>query len=822
MRQTMKWLKWILFSMLALALVALVGGYLKLRSAGHAQVDGDMKLVGLTAPVTVLRDELGIPYIFASNTPDLIRAQGFVTAQHRLMQMELFRATWRGELAATFGPDALPSDIRMRVLGIRRNGERHAPKLDAASTAFFQNYVDGVNGYVNNQTADHPIELKLAGLTLKPWSVTDLVTLIHFIHYTHSTNFKAEVVAQKLIDKLGFDKAQEIFPLTVNPDYAAPASSSTNAPAKTAHLDATRTDWAQLNIKWSDLLVAPETLNHQGLGSNNWAVGPSRSASGKAMVSNDPHLDNRILPGTWHPVGLFSPDIQAVGAALPGMPGILVGRTKHVAFGVTNAYGDVQDVYVETLDPANANNYFDGGKSVPFEVVMESSKIKDKTAEGGFRDQALKLRYTKRGPVISDHAGMGPKGDKLLVLRSTDAEVLGPVTGIEGLLTAPDAAAFDKEVQKIDLMMFNFVFADDQGTIAHRASGAVPIRVGADGGFPRLPAKDGSDDWIGFIPKDRMPGMLNPARAWVGTANNDTRPEAFPWYYTNYVSPNYRYARMGQVLGASQKMTVNDHYKLMTDNRNLQSDVLRGAIVAALKDDSANKDLAAILEKWDGVDRADQAAPLIYQTLYREIARGTFADELGDDAVNDMLSTWYFWQQRFDKLVTTPDAIWFDDIRTKDRRETLPDVIRAAAPRARAQLEALQGKDPAAWVWGKAHTLRFVSPLRRNGAGQELLGGFTLERSGSGETLNRGVYDFDAGATGKAYDVKFHASMQMVADFGDPDKIEAILAGGVSERHFQPHQTDQAKLWAAGERRSWWFNPAKVEANAKHKVVLLP
>ena len=140
-------------------------------------------------------------------------------------------------------------------------------------------------------------------------------------------------------------------------------------------------------------------------------------------------------------------------------------------------------------------------------------------------------------------------------------------------------------------------------------------------------------------------------------------------------------------------------------------------------------------------------------------------------------------------------------------------MIRAAAPRARAQLEAAQGKDPAAWRWGKAHTLRFVSPLRRNGAGQELLGGFTIERSGSGETLNRGVYDFQ-----KPYDVNFFASMQLVVDFGDPEKIEAVLAGGVNERHFQPHQNDQAKLWAAGQRRAWWFDPAQAEAHAKSRL----
>ncbi len=459
----------------------------------------------------------------------------------------------------------------------------------------------------------------------------------------------------------------------------------------------------------------------------------------------------------------------------------------------------------------------DDGQGVPFKVITETIRIKDKSAPGGMREQELKIRYTKRGPVISDHAGLGPQGDKLLALRSTDAEVLPADLGIEALLTAKDAPAFDRAVQKIDLLMFNFVFADDQGNIAHRASGAIPIRKGADGGFPRLPPADGSDDWIGFIPKDRMPGMLNPNRAWVGTANNDTRPENYPWYYTNHVAPNYRYQRMGQVLGAAQKFTVDDDWKLMEDRRNLQSDALRKPIVDALKAEPSQRDLVTILEKWNGVDDANAAAPLIYQALYREIARGTFIDKLGEEVTNDMLSNWYFWQQRFDAMVATPDSAWFDDTRTPDKRETLADVIRSAAPRARAQLEALQGKDPNQWQWGKSHTIRLVSPLRRNGFGQELLGGITLERGGSSDTLQRGIYDFQ-----KPYDSIFFQSMQIVADMGDPDKIEAILVGGVSERHFQPHQNDQAKLWAKGERRAWWFNPDKAQENAKHKVVLSP
>lgn len=799
---------------LGLSILLALGGtavYIKIRSSGHPQIDGEMKLTGLTAPVKVLRDELGIPYIFAGNTSDLLRAQGFITAQNRLMQMELFRATWQGELAASLGEEVLPSDIRMRVLGIRRNADRHTEKLSPGSKAYFQNYVDGINAYIQSYPDEHPIELKAVGLTPHPWTVADLVALVHFVHYSHSTNFKAEVVAQRLIDRLGIDRARQIFPLTANPDW------KTAPPVAQAADTSAQPQSTQLNLAWSDLNIAPETLNHQGLGSNNWAVGPSRSQSGKVIVANDPHLDNRILPGNWHPVGLFTPDIQAVGAALPGMPGILIGRTKHVAFGVTNAYGDVQDLYVETTDPANKDHYMDGGHSVPFTVINETIRIKDRHAPAGFREQNLKIRFTKRGPVVTDHPGLGPQGDKLLVLRSTDAEVLTPQIGIEGMLTAANAKDFDKEIQKIDLMMFNFVFGDDQGTIAHRATGAVPVRAGADGGFPRLPPADGSDDWTGFIPKDRMPGMFNPERAWVGSANHDTRPEGFPWYYTNYVSPNYRYTRIGQVLSAAKNMTVEDHWKLMHDSRNLQSDVLRPALIAALENDPAQKDLAAILKNWDGTDRADQAAPLVYQALYRQVVIGTFSDELGDDVAKDMLSTWYFWQQRFDAMIATPDSIWFDDVRTPEKRETLADVIRAAAPRARAEIEAIQGKDPSNWRWGKSHTVRFVSPLRRNGAGQELFGGFTVERSGSGETLNRGVYDFQ-----KPYEANFFASMQVIMDFGDNDKIEAALAGGVSERHFQPHQNDMAQLWAQNQRRPWWFAPAQVEAHAKNRLTLVP
>lgn len=795
--------------LLVLAVVAALGGFWYAQRAARVQVDGTMRLSGLRAPVAVFRDELGIPYIFAASVPDLLRAQGFVTAQHRLLQMELFRAQMRGELAAIVGPAALPSDVRMRVLGLRRNADRHAERLSPESRAFFQAYADGINAYVRDHAAEHALEVKLLGVQPTSWSVADLIGLVHFVHYSHAANFSAEIIAQRLIDRLGPDRAAEILPLTVNPDWPA-------TPEPTAAADPRRSALA-LGLDVAHLLVAPDPAAPPGLGSNNWAVAPTRSASGRAVFANDPHLDARLLPGYWHPVGLFSPQVSAIGGALPGIPGILSGRTRHVAFGVTNGYGDVQDVYVETLAPDQRDHYLDGGKPVPFTLVTETLRVKDGDAPGGYREETLRIRHTRRGPVISDHPGLGPGGDRVLVLRSTDAEVLAPQVGIEGFLAAPDAAAFDREVQKIDLMMFNFVFADDGGVVGHRASGAIPIRAGADGAVPRVAPEDGSDDWTGFIPKDRMPGMLAPERGWVGTANQDVRPEGFPYYYSNYVSPGYRYRRMTDVLGGPGKLTVADHFALMADARNLQSDRLRPAILAALRDDPGQRDLAAILERWDGVDRADAAAPLVYQALYREIALGTFADELGPELAKDMLASWYFWQERFDALAATPDSAWFDDVATPDRRETLADVIRAAAPRARAAITASQGADPAAWQWGRAHTLELVSPLRRSGAGRELVGGLTFPWAGSVDTLNRGVYAFN-----DPYRVNFFPSMRVVVDLGDPEKIEGVVAGGVSERHLQPHLNDQARLLGENQRRPWWFSREKIEANAKHRVVLEP
>jgi penicillin amidase len=772
------------------------------------KVDGELVLPGLSAPVRVHRDEHGIPYIFAANTPDLIRAQGFVVAQGRLFQIEGYRAIATGRLAEAMGPGGLASDRQIRLLGLRRNAERHARLLSPESRAFLTWYAEGMNAYIEGHADDHPLELKLAGFTPRRWTLEDMVTVLHFVNWSQAANFKAELNMQKLIDKFGADKAlRELAPVNVNPfrvlQPAIVGDASTARPLGGLRLLA--------GLDEPDAPLAPGAP--VAVGSNNWAVGKSRSASGAAVLVNDPHLDARMLPGIWYPVGLFAPGIQAVGAALPAVPGIQVGRTAHVAFGVTNAYGDSQDLFIEKVAPDRPDQYVDGDRLRPFQLIEEVIRIKDKDAPGGLRDERMTIRATVRGPVISGPV-FGHDGDSLLSLRMASAELPGGGLGLDQLLTARSVAEVDQAAQAMDVIYFNYVFVDKAGGIGHRSTGRVPVRASRQGSHPKVVGA--SDDWRGFIPPDQMPGSISPPRDWVGTANHDNRPDGYAFDYSSYFASSYRIRRMIEVLDQARGMRTADQSALMMDAQNLQAPRLKPALVAALQADAAHADLARILEAWDGRDNEDLAAPLIYHSLYERLVYETYADEMGDKLTRSWLGQWYAWQERFDELLKTPDAAWFDDIRTP-QTETLPDLIRRVAAAVRPGLQARHGADPAQWKWGNEHRIAFVSPLRRSGAGRDFLGYAEAPMSGSGATLLRALNPFLGG-----FEVNFFASMRLVADMGDDQKIEAVVSGGVVDRQFHPHQKDQLPAWSEGRLLNWWFAPAQVEANSRSVQRLLP
>jgi penicillin amidase len=770
------------------------------------QAEGEISFKALDAPVTVLRDEKGMAYIYADSRLDALRAYGFIAAQDRLFQMELTRLFSQGRIAELAGEKAVGLDTRMKTFGFYRYAAQHADLLDTPTRQFFQAYVDGVNAYIANMRTEHHLEFKLAGIQPGTWKISDCLSIFYYMSWGSSANIKTEALMQMLADKLGATRARQLLPVNLNPD-APPDSRIPGGESLSM------TELEGKSIDWSGVLSLQD--GPPSLGSNSWAVGGQRSRSGKPVVVNDPHLDARILPGPWYPAGLIFPGYRIVGVGVPGIPGLVIFRSNYVAVGITNSYADSQDLYVETVDPGNANNYLEGERSIPFTILTEKLKIKDKKAPSGYRSKEIRIRLSRRGPIVSDVL-KNFKTDKVLSLRWAPAETMGPAVGLDRLMTATSTDSIRAKLKDLNTILLNFVFADVNGNIGWISSGRVPIRLPGTGTVPHIVA-DATDTWTGWIPYEKMPQARNPQKGWVGTCNHKTIQPDYPYYLSSYYASSYRYRRLKELMETESKKSADDHWEFMRDTKNTMAAKLAPVMAAILKSDAQTAPLGSLLASWDFKDDPEKAAPLIFQAVYRNFALHVFEDELGPALAADMLGVWYFWQERLQRMVLEGNSVWFDDTRTTGIQETLAEVMIQAARQARVDLSNAYGPNPEKWTWGAAHTIELVSPIRRQGFGKAWVGSGTLSFPGSGETLHRGLYAFK-----QPFEVTISAALRMAADFSDPDKIMAVLPGGVSGRLFDPHNKDQVKAFISGEKRYWWFSEKAIQDHTRHKLILKP
>lgn len=802
----MKWIKGIVLFICILVIIAIIS----IPRLNRFQRDGEIALNGLSAPVKVLRDEKGMAYIYADNVNDALRAQGFVTAQDRLFQMELTRLFAEGRLCELAGEKTRELDIRMRTLGFHRNAKKHAKILNRETRGYIQAYLDGVNEYIKTRGEYHPLEFKLAGIRPEPWRIDDSLCILYYMGWGSAANIRTEIITQMLVEKLGITKAREIFPVNTNPDDSEKVTHSALMVKKPV------ISALALHLTSDKKLMA---LLQQGnaplrLGSNNWTVHPQLSESGRAIVANDPHLDARILPGPWYPMGIITPAFRAVNVYIPGSPGSVIGRTEHIAIGVTNSYTDSQDLYVETVDPENPDNYLEGKKSIPFRMIREVLRIRDKKAPGGFREEEIAIRLTGRGPVVSDVL-KGMKTERVITMRWSPFETMGPSLGLVDLMRAKTVHDIRKSLSQLTVIMLNFVFADEQGNIGWQTSGKIPIRSQGDSTVPYV-VKDSRDNWRGYIPFDKMPQSYNPSRGWIGTCNHKTTGRNYPYYLSSHFSPYYRYARLKQLMASGEKTSVDDHWRFQRDLKNLMAERIAPIMAKALLSSEDTKILGEILADWDYIDDKDKSAPAVFQTIYQRFAYLTFKDELGEDIARTMLDNWYFWQNRLEVMVRAGRSPWFDDITTAEK-EGMDDMFHRAAIEILKEGVSGDGSDPREWRWGKMHHLEFVHPLMRRGFLKRLFGGGSHPMSGSAETLYRAYYKFN-----EPFNAAVTASLRMVVDFADNEKVLAVLPGGVCDRLFDDHRTDQVEAFMNGDRLYWWFSDDMIEAHTKYRCTLKP
>ncbi len=763
MRGPLRWLGLTLVGVVLLSALGLGGGYLWLRGS-LPQVDGEIVVTGLEAPVTIVRDRWAIPHIEASRPLDASFALGFVHAQDRLWQMEFQRRLGAGRLAEILGAAALPSDRFMRTLGFYRLAEASLAHLEPDTVAWLQAYADGVNAFLQSRTGPLPPEfLIFRHLDLEPWRPADSLVWLRLMALDLATNYRDELSRARLARRLSAEQIADVWP-------TYPES----APVTLVELARA--------LPWDALAAVLPPAEPGGVGSNAWVVGPGRSLTGGALLANDPHLGLQA-PGVWYLAHLQTPGLELIGATLPGIPAMVLGHNGTIAWGFTNTGADTQDLFIERVDAVDATRYLTPEGAAPFEVREEQIRV------AGAPPVALNVRATRHGPVISDllpdAAAFG--ADRVVALAwSALAEDDLALQALLGVGKARNWQQFVTALRDVGAPMQNIHYADTSGHIGFIAPGRVPIRRNGDGRWP-VPGWTGEYDWQGWIPFEALPQTIDPAAGVLFNANNRVVPADYPYLLTADWEAPHRARRLAQLL-ERDAFGPADFAAMQADVLSLLAQDLLPIMLTAPPRTPVAAAAMARLETWDRVMRAGAAEPLIFAAWYRELSRLIYADEL-----RDMFDGFWHVRPQFMERILTRRQIWCDDVRTRPV-ETCAELATDALDAALLDLTRRFGDDPAAWRWGDAHVARMSHSVFADQPLLSLL--FTIEVATGGDSVTVDVGHFNPRNARRPFASTHAATYRAVYDLAALDQSRFVTATGQSGNPLSRHYDDLTVLWA--------------------------
>ncbi len=763
-----------------LALLAIAGFFALLLSTFPAR-SGKVRVFGLRAPIRIVTDPRGIPTIRAESFEDALFGLGWAHARDRLWQMELQRRVGSGRLAEALGAKLLPTDRFLRTVGFRRAAEAALRALSLPARRLVSAYRSGVNACLESSMA-RPIETTILRISVAPFDDVDCLVWSKLMAWDLAGNAAAELRRARLIARVGPDRAQQLLaaappvPTILRDEEWQPRAVPLGAPPRPrARRGASRAAaWRELE----DALTLSASLGMGGeaVGSNNWVVAGSRTRSGKPLLANDPHLGLRS-PSVWYLARLEAPGVAVEGATLPGLPGVVIGHNDRIAWGVTNLEPDVQDLYVERVDPKDSTRYLWKGQSLPFETRTEVLHVR-----GGV-DVRLAVRTTVHGPVVTDVISGADLLHAPVSLRWTGLDA-GDTTG-EAFLAidgAKDWRSFLAAVALLHAPAQNFVYADVDGHIGYTASGAIPVRPRSDGLLPS--SGDGSDDWGGFIPFDRLPRAFDPARGYLVTANNRVVSEAYPWPLARDWPEPYRARRIEDRILSTPRLTREDVRAIQLDRVSYQARELLPLLLDTHPSDKASTVALSRLKNWKGDFSPDSVPAAIYASWYAALSSMP-EDELGEPAAAGVRS-------RFLIQALASDSPWCDDVRTR-RRETCADFKTATLSRAVAMLRSRLGTDSRKWAWERLHRARF--PHAAFDGVPWLSKIFSLEtgQGGDASTVNVGAYRRDG-----TFRMTDGPSYREIIDLSDLASSQYVHTTGQSGNPFSGGYRDFLPLWKAG------------------------
>lgn len=818
----------------AAAVALAVVGFITVRRS-FPDTSGTVRLDGVDGTVRIVRDAQGIPQVYADDPDDLFFAQGYVQAQDRFYEMDFRRHVTSGRLAELVGDGALETDEFVRTLGWRRVAEQEYRELDNETKTLLRSYARGVNAYIEGKSGSQlSLEyavLSLTGPDYRPaaWTPADSVAWIKAMAWDLRSNMSDEIERTLLASSgLTREQVEQLYPAypsqnaTIVGDQGTvrDGAFTTESAASKPSPELGRSAVASLRKAQRAAEKLPTLLGTgDGIGSNSWVVDGSRTTTGRPILANDPHLAPS-MPGIWYQVGLHCNQVSDAcpydvsGFSFAGLPGVVVGHNRSIAWGVTTMYADVADLYLEKVE---GDTYEYRGKRLPVVTRKETFKV------AGGDTKTITVRSTRHGPILSDldddigDVGKAGGGDHEVALRWTALTPRPTIKAVFALGKAQDWQEFREAAKLFTVPSQNLVYADRKGHIGYQSPGAIPIRSRGDGRWP-VAGWDGRHEWTGYVPFDELPTVLDPDDGLIVTANNKVVGDQYPHTLGADTAPGYRSQRIRDLLTDHDgKLDVADMTKLQLDERNPIAPQLVPLLLDISLDDTFDRQGQDVLKGWDFQQGADSSAAAYFNVVWRHLLGATFADQLPKGHRPTGGERWF---QVVSTLLKNPDSSWWDDVRTPGVVERRDDVLAQAMREARNELTARQARDPKDWSWGRLHRLELVNP--------------TLGDSGIGlveSIFNRGPYEVGGGgglvnATGwdarEGYEVTAVPSMRMVVDLDDLDRSRWIQLTGNSGHAYHPNYLDQAPLWAAGKTLPWAFGEKAVEKSAEHTLTLEP
>lgn len=799
----MKTARRILLGIVLLLIIVLIGAFIfinHIAKRGLPDYNKSVQLTGMIDQVTVYRDSYAVPHIFAKNEGDLYRAVGYVMAQDRLWQMDLLRRVTTGRLSEIVGSDLVETDHLLRALRIPEKSRKVLAESDGQTVAALEAFAAGVNEFIATHRGSLPVEFRVLGYEPEPWTPQHSVNLIGYMAWDLTMSWGIEVALHKVRQKVGDAMAGELIPdmssygSTVYPELEGAPLLAASGPS---------------------LLDASDKLRELGLGvflgSNNWAVSGARSSTGKPLLANDMHL-GLGLPTLWYQMHQsVEGGLNVTGVVLPGQPFVISGHNGRIAWGMTNVMADDMDFYLEKLSPKNPDEYLFKGSWLPMEVRKETIAVKDK------RSVQKSIRYTVHGPVIS---GFKDIEDAVISMRWAGNEPSNELRSVYLLNRASGWEDFTEALRTFRAVSQNVVYADVDGNIGLACAAGIPVRARGDG-TGVIPGWTGEYEWTGFVPFEELPKSYNPPSGFVSSANNKTAVDAYPYPISRWFDLPYRIDRIREMLSAKERLSVEDFKAMQADKKSKLAQLLLPDLIAVLKaggslTESENTALE-MLRKWDAAEGADIQAAAIFEIFYGRFTENTFADEMGMPLFEEYSRTRLLPGHAVRQLWLKKQSPWFDDVRTKNRKEGFADIVLRSFKEAVEWLSGRIGSDPLAWQWGSIHELRLIHPLGKVKA-LDVIFNFNIGPypvGGSFHTVCPYGYPQKM-----PIEVNEGASQRHIYDLSDWDNSLSVLPAGNSAVPGSSYYDDQTELYVEGAYHADIFSRKLVEERAEHELTL--